>query len=333
MDPARVGVIGCGRFATKAIYPSLRFAPLDLIAVCSRQAEKAERTARIFGARRWYTDYRTMLAREELDGVFCITGDNQHLIALDALARGLNVFIEKPPAPDLAGTEALLQAAERSGRWVQVGFMKRFAPSYRRAKEIMQRAGEFGRPTHVLGKFSGGSWTADPWDFLTGMTIHLADLFRFLLGEVEEVTAYLNREGGDLTLDAVLRFAGGAVGVLTSGEHLNWYGHEERLEVTGCGAQVIVDNGIDLTYYPPTGLDRLDLAERPAEVWSPGFTAIGEHNETLFLLGYAQEVRHFAACLRDGAAPEVTVADGYAAMRLCRALLESEGKPVKVAEI
>ena len=43
---ARVGFIGCGRFATEAIYPSLRHAALDLPAVCSRTADKAERTAR-----------------------------------------------------------------------------------------------------------------------------------------------------------------------------------------------------------------------------------------------------------------------------------------------
>ncbi len=330
METARIGFVGCGRFATAAIYPSLRFAPLDLVAVCSRQAGKAERTARTFGARRWYTNYREMLDREELDGVICITGGDQHLMAMEALERGLNVFIEKPPAPDLAGAKALRQAAEKAGRWVQVGFMKRFAPSYRRVREIICRTEGFGRPTHILGKFSGGSWTADPWDFAAGMTIHFADLFRFLLGEVEEVTAYRLDESGGVTLDAILRFAGGAVGVLTSGEHLDWYGHEERLEVSGQGAQIIVDNYTNVTYYPRTGLDGLGLAESPAQVWSPGYTAIGEQNETLFLLGYVQEMRHFAKCLCEETTPEVTAADAYEAMRICRALVDSEGTPVRL---
>ena len=332
MDAARIGFIGCGKFAAAAIYPSLRFAQLDLAAVCSRQAAKAETTARTFGARRWYTDYREMLEREDLDGVICITGGNQHTIAMDVLARGIPVFIEKPPAPDLAGAKALCEAAELSGRWVQVGFMKRFCPSYRRAWEIIQRAEEFGKPTHVLGKFAGGSWTADPWNFATGMTIHFADLFRFLLGEIDEVTAYINAEGGGVTIDAVLRFTSGSVGVLTSGEHLDWHGHDERLEVTGQGAQVIVDNHVQVSYYPPLREDCPDTDVRPAQVWSPGYTAVGEANNALFLLGYVQEIRHFAECLRSGGRPEVTAADGYEAMRICKALVESRGKPVKLSE-
>lgn len=333
MITPRVGFIGCGRFATAAIYPSLRFAPLDLAAVCSRQAAKAERTARTFGARRWYTDYHEMLDREELDGVFCITGANQHLIAMDVLSRGINVFIEKPPAPDLAGARALLETAERRGRWVQVGFMKRFTPAYRLAKEIIGRAGEFGRPTHIAGKFSGGSWTDDPWDFATGMTVHFADLFRFMLGEIEEVTAYTAVDGGSVTLDALLRFGSGAVGVLSSSEQLDWFGHEERLEITGRGAQVIVDNHVEVTYYPPRAQDRPGFYETPAQTWRPGFTAVGEHNDELSLLGYIQEVRHFAACLAGGERPASTIRDGYEAMRICRAIVDSRGKPVRMADV
>ena len=332
MEPARVGFIGCGRFATMAIYPALRLAPVDLIAVCSRQAAKAELTARTFGARRWYTDYAEMLTREELDGVFCITGENQHRIAMDVLQHGMHVFIEKPPASDLEGARALAELSIETGCRVQVGFMKRFAPAYQRAREIIGRS-EFGKPTHVLGKFSGASWTSDAWEFATGMTIHFADLYRFLLGEVEEVTAYENIEGGRVTLDAALRFTSGAVGVLTSGAQLNWYGHEERLEVTGQGAQVIVDNHTTVSYYPPMSPDPPEGPSPPTVVWTPGFTAVGEHNATLALLGYIQEVRHFAECLRSDTTPAVTAADGYEAMRICRALVESHGRPVRIADI
>lgn len=333
MPLARIGFIGCGRFATTAIYPSLRYAPIDLVAVCSLDAEQAERVGRTFGARRWYIDYHAMLDREELDGVICITGSNHHRIALDVLERGLCAYVEKPPAPDLEGAAALLEQARRTGRWVQVGFMKRFAPAYRRAWEIVRNAGEFGRPTHVYGKFSGDSWTSDPWDFVTGMTIHYADLLRFFLGEVEEVTAYTNTEGGSITIDAALRFACGAVGILSSGEHLNWYGHDERLEIAGTGTQVIVDNHVTVSYHPRQGLDNLQLTDEPVRTWTPGFTAIGEHCESLLLAGYIPEVRHFAECLLEGRTPEVTIADGYEAMRICRALVQSGGKPVRVAAV
>jgi predicted dehydrogenase len=92
---ARVGFIGCGRFATEAIYPALRYAAVDLMAVCSRTADKAERTARQFGARRWYTDYRAILSQEDLDGVFVITGPHSHPdIVCDVLERGRPVQLK-----------------------------------------------------------------------------------------------------------------------------------------------------------------------------------------------------------------------------------------------
>jgi len=94
-----------------------------------------------------------------------------------------------------------------------------------------------------------------------------------------------------------------------------------------------VDNHTDVTYYPPRALDRPGFYETPAQAWRPGFTAVGEHNDELSLLGYRQVVLHFAACLRSGEPPAVTAADGYEAMRICRAIVDSRGKPVRLTEI
>ena len=58
MEPLRVGFIGAGVFSTWDIYPALHLAPIDLRAVCDRDAAKAQDAARRFGASRWYTDHR-----------------------------------------------------------------------------------------------------------------------------------------------------------------------------------------------------------------------------------------------------------------------------------
>ena len=70
----RAGVIGCGSHSFRNVYPTFQFAPVDLVATCDLDADKARAFARAFGAKSSYTDYREMLAREELDAVFIVTG-------------------------------------------------------------------------------------------------------------------------------------------------------------------------------------------------------------------------------------------------------------------
>ncbi len=331
---ARVGFIGCGRFATEAIYPSLRLAPVDLVAVCSRTDDKAERTARAFGARRWYTDYQVMLDREELDGVFVITGPESHPdIVCDVLESGRHAFVEKPPAMTLAETKRMVDTSKRTARFCQVGFMKRFAPAYRAARDIVADA-SFGAPRQVVGTFSGASSSPDPWRFTIGMTIHYLDMLRFLLGEVEEVVAYAPLQDGTVVTSALLRFASGATGLLASGAHLDWQGPTESLQVTGRVDQVAVENAVELRRYGHAADDlATSVPGAPIAVWRPNFTPIGEINQTIGLLGYVAEVRHFARCLLDGTTPEVTIEDGYEAMRLCAAVFNSHGDRVRVASI
>lgn len=69
----RAGFIGCGVHAYRNVYPAFRYAPVELVAVTDLQEDRAAAFAREFGAQRSYTDYREMLAREELDCVFVVT--------------------------------------------------------------------------------------------------------------------------------------------------------------------------------------------------------------------------------------------------------------------
>ena len=71
---ARVGFIGCGGHSFRNVYPCLKFAPVDLIATCDLDEERASTFAREFGALRHYTDHTEMLAKEDLESGFIVTG-------------------------------------------------------------------------------------------------------------------------------------------------------------------------------------------------------------------------------------------------------------------
>ena len=71
--PVRVGFIGCGKQASASWYPNFATIPeLDLYACCDLEVELAERNARFFGARRWYTNLSDMIKKEDLDAVMVV---------------------------------------------------------------------------------------------------------------------------------------------------------------------------------------------------------------------------------------------------------------------
>src|SRR5512140_2558542 len=74
----RAGFIGCGSHAFRNVYPTFQFAPVNLIATCDLDADKAASFARQFGAERSYTDHRKMIESEKLDAVFIVTNYDEN---------------------------------------------------------------------------------------------------------------------------------------------------------------------------------------------------------------------------------------------------------------
>ena len=106
-NAARIAFVGAGNHATESLYPNIAHVPeFDLVAVCDLVDEKARSAARRFGAPEWFTDVETMLGTAEPDGV-CICGppDMHYQVGLQALGRGIPVFMEKPPALTLKHAE------------------------------------------------------------------------------------------------------------------------------------------------------------------------------------------------------------------------------------
>jgi hypothetical protein len=100
-EAVRIGFIGCGRQASAAWYPNFATIPeLELQACCDLIVDLAERNARYFGARRWYTDLDEMLRREELDAVMVVGPPEMHYsCGRQVLEAGLSLMMEKPLLP------------------------------------------------------------------------------------------------------------------------------------------------------------------------------------------------------------------------------------------
>ncbi|NIQ82876.1 MAG: Gfo/Idh/MocA family oxidoreductase, partial [Anaerolineae bacterium] len=151
---------------------------------CDLDEAKARRNARWFGAERVYTDHRCMLDEASKDGaleavLICTSTKTHTPLALDCIERGIPVFMEKPPALNLAEAERLREQSEAASVPVMVGTMKRHALIYRRMNEITSSP-DFGPIGAVEAKMALGWKNCNGYALLLDAGIHTLDLLRFL---------------------------------------------------------------------------------------------------------------------------------------------------------
>jgi predicted dehydrogenase len=316
----RVAFVGAGGHAYRNVYPAFRYAPVELAAVCDLDEARAGAVARTFGAAAAYTDYAAMLAAERPDAVFIVTsytpeGRVQATdIAMDALAAGAHVWMEKPTAATLAEVRALQVRARESGRFVMTGLKKIFFPSIVKAKEIIGRP-EFGpvssayiRYPQAMPRFASRGDAVSMLGLLDHI-YHPAAVLQHLMGPIERFSYEWEPAAGASI--ASIRFRSGAIGCLHFAAGSSGASPLERLEVIGKGANLVVENGAKLTYYRPAEYPAYGRAaswigddETAPLVWEPEFSLGQLYNSNLFTLGYAQEIRHFCKCVLEGRPPD-----------------------------
>jgi inositol 2-dehydrogenase len=313
----RIGLAGLGRMGRihaanlAARCPSARLACVfDTDAGAARQAGERFEVP-------WVTSYEDMLAGDRVDAVAIATPTATHAeLAVRAAQVGKHVFCEKPVSLERQATVSAADQVRAAGVAVQVGFHRRFDPDWVAGAGRI-RAGELGEvylfrtslrdmtpPSAQFLARSGG--------FFVDVTIHDLDTARWMVGEVTQVSAHgaalsdpRFAETGDIdTAVVVLRFAGGALGVIDNSRAAG-YGYECSTEVMGRNATVRIDHP----------------QYRHYEWRTPGWAARGlpRDFEQRYPDAYAAELEDFARCVAEGRPPGVTAYDALAAFDLARA--------------
>jgi predicted dehydrogenase len=214
-------VIGTGRIAVQHLSCLDRLAGARLVAVCDLSPARAEAAAARWGVAAWYSDHRRLLADQPLDVVHVTTPPASHLtLALDALAAGAHVIVEKPAAGDVAGVEDLLKAAEVRRRHLVESYTYLFSEQVRRLLAL-RSSGAMGDVVHVdvslnLGILDPGSAYADPnlrhpaldqrGGAISDLLTHLASLAVAFAGPHRAVkTTWRRRTAGSVETDDELR--------------------------------------------------------------------------------------------------------------------------------
>lgn len=151
--PKRVGLIGCGWYGKIDLVRLIQVAPVEVVSLCDVDqrmlADAADRIAARQASKnrpRTYGDYRKMLAEKDLDLVLIATPDHWHALPMiAAVEAGADVYVQKPISIDVAEGQAMLAAARKHGRVVQVGTQRRSTPHLVEARDTIIREGKLGK--------------------------------------------------------------------------------------------------------------------------------------------------------------------------------------------
>ena len=243
-------MIGAGSFARAVLLPVLKKLDVDFRGVATASSPSAQQTATRFGFAYAASDWRHIVNDPDISAVLIATRHDLHAeIAIAALQANKDVFVEKPLAMDEPSLQAVMNTWRSSnGKILQVGFNRRFAPTYRQLKAAFQRR----RAPLVMayrvnaGSVGAGSWVVDPRQGggrLIGEVCHMVDLLLDLTSaQVTSVFAQpITANAGDDVL-LTLTFGDGSVGTIVYASGGDRSLPKEHLEVMGGGTAAVLDD-------------------------------------------------------------------------------------------
>ena len=329
-----IGVVGAGRMgSTHARILAGSVPEARLVAIADLNHVAARRLADELGVEAVFGSPEELAVAAGVDAVIVAVSSRHHLdVVRIAAAAGRHILCEKPLALTIEETDAAIAAAQTTGVRLQVGFMRRWDPDYRQARQRLVD-GALGRPT----LFKSLQFDADPipdtyrdptvsGGIMVDMGIHEFDLARWLLDEeVAEVHAFgeavideeLGRLGDVDNAVVNLRFAGGAVGSVELSRNAA-YGEDVRTEVLGPEGSVFVGL-LPLTQGAFAGTGRLAIDTVPT-------------SEPRFGRALVEQARGFVRAILEDRPIEVGGHESRAALAIALAARRSleSGRPVAV---
>jgi len=260
MRKARFAVIGAGGIANNQHIPNLVRSPYaDLATVCDLEQAKVDQAMKDYPIPKGSTDHREVLADPEIDAVVVATREEAHApLTIEALNAGKHVYVEKPLADDEESCKPVTDAQQKSGKFVALGFNRRFAPAYVKAKEILNA---HGGPKMIHYRISDEFWLRttkfgfwhEPGRRMIVEDCHIVDLLRWFT-DSEVVSVYA--PGPRIDEHVInMKFASGAVACIFDSGYCRKDLPKEFLEATAEVGCVTVEDFVEMNVY---GMDDVE---------------------------------------------------------------------------
>lgn len=329
------GLIGAGRIGKlHAENMVTRLRNVTLRGIADVNGAAAREVASQFGVECAVEDYHKILDDKDIHAVAVCSATQTHAqIIQEAAARGKHIFCEKPIDLEVGRVRDALSAVEKAGVKLQVGFNRRFDPSFAKVREMVS-SGKIGTP-HIL-RITSRDPAPPPLEYVKvsggiflDMSIHDFDMTRFLSGsEVEEVYAVganlVNPEigkAGDVdTCIITMRLKNGMLATIDNSRQAI-YGYDQRVEVFGAGGMVTVSNR--------TPDHHICFNAEGVHSAKPQYFFLERYQES-----YVAELQQFVECVLEDRPTPVSGRDGLAPLLIGLAAKKSlqEHRPVQIAE-
>ena len=337
MKPIRLGIVGCGAITQVQHLPNLAGLQeeFEVTMACDRSPALAKSVAKTFHVPKHATDYHQLLASDVEAVMLCHT-DPKTEVAIAAFEAGKHVFIEKPMCFSLQEADTIIDAASRSGKVGQVGYMKVFDPAFEMAKQEVDSMADirFVQVNHLhpnnalhlqnfrIQRFSDippGAHEAvriareealheaigDAPDnvrgaffLLAGSMIHDIYGLRVMLGQPSTVVS-TEIWDGSRAITFVLEYASGSRCVATWVDLPNLWDFKETLEVYGDDKRVIISY--------PTGFARGILSTVTVQGIDADGTTFKKEPAIAWESAFVRELRHFHECITEGTKSRTSV--------------------------
>ncbi len=341
----KIGVIGNGGISGVHLRAYSLNSNVEIYALCDINPDAMNRRAKEYSvpAERCFADVHEMVKLPELDAVSVCTWNAAHAeCTIAALNAGKHVLCEKPMAINAEQAEAMKEAAEKNGKLLMIGFVRRFGNDCAIVSDFIENDffGElyYAKTTYLRRKGSPGGWFGDKSRSgggpLIDLGVHVIDLARYLMGGHKPVSVYGatfyklgdkrhikakadyvsdGRSANDIfdvedLATAMIRFDNGSVLQVEASFTLNQEKDKGTIELFGTKAGAKMDP--ELTLYT-------DINGYMANVELTAPTALSF--EGLF----ENEINHFVDCVMNGTPCRAPAEDGITLMRILDGIYES----------
>jgi UDP-N-acetyl-2-amino-2-deoxyglucuronate dehydrogenase len=330
--PLSIGLVGCGTISTQHLEAIGAIDDAQVGGVVSASPERARAVGERWGVA-WTTDLDQLLDREEIDAISILTPSGLHPTqALQALAHGKHVLVEKPIALSVRDADEVIEEGRKRGLTVATVSQRRFEPAAQ-ALVMALGSGALGSVALILAEgiyhrpqsyYDSATWrgtVALDGGVLMNQAIHVIDLARWLGGPVRSVAAHMTTRTHTMEAEdsatVSLEFSSGALGAIVATTsatpefptELRVYGDAGHVRIVGDTAAEWDVPG----HAAPVSTIADDTGPAPTTSATWGTTAEG----------YVRQYTDFIDAIRNGRPPAVTGSDGRNAVEIVTAAYQA----------
>ena len=342
MKKTKLAILGAGFVSDIHMESYHRFVPeAEIVAVYTRNAEKAKAFAQKHHIPNWYDDMDRLINESGCEVVdICLPNFLHAEATLKAATAGKHIIIEKPLAVTLEEADTMIAACKKAGVKLMYAEELCFAPKYERVRHLVNEGAV--EKVYMLKQSEKHSGPHSDWFYdinlagggvLMDMGCHAIQWCRWMLKNEKVISVYATmntvlhnkRTNAEDNSVLIIEFESGVTAVLEN----SWAKHggmDDRCEVYGTGGVIYADlfmGNAAITYSKEGYGYAMEKAGTTAG-WS--FTVF----EEAFNQGYPQELKHFIECIQQDTDPLVTGEDGRAVLEIIYAAYASAGQGKKI---